>query len=164
MNQNIINTINNLNTNPLYYMSLSSMELFHSNFWSWLMKTDYRYIGAFFDELKKIHTNDTVEITREDRHTDILIKVNDECYLIENKIKTLVDKEQLIQNALKVLAKGRTTVSQPPFTVPLDYIGCPHMITKTGYTVLSPCRDDSHDGCRQDVPRLTVFRGHLLDA
>lgn len=39
--------IRNLEESPIYAMSLGSKELFHSNFWAWLMKTDPKFISIF---------------------------------------------------------------------------------------------------------------------
>lgn len=36
---------------PLYAMSLGLMELFHSNFWQWLMRFNKEYIKVFFDDI-----------------------------------------------------------------------------------------------------------------
>ena len=83
-----------LNKSAMYNMSLGAMELYHSNFWRWLMEYDVRYIGIFFDELDNVNKKD-VEIDREFNNTDISFKVNEKYYLVENKFKSLVDKDQL---------------------------------------------------------------------
>ncbi len=86
-----------LKNSPLYNMSLASMELFHSNFWAWLMEKDSRFINVFFD----VSTNNitSCKILRESHHRDIVICIEDEKvqkeYIIENKLKSLPYKEQL---------------------------------------------------------------------
>ena len=111
-----------LKDSPLYAMSLGNRELYHSNFWAWLMRRNPYMINVFFDKLiKKVekkedkkgepvfnitttedditHQNiDPMElIKREDSHTDILIQLGKKVYIIENKIKTLPDRKQLLK-------------------------------------------------------------------
>lgn len=76
-------------------MSLGSMELFHSNFWRWLMENNKKYIKVFFKDFPEISKNDKIEIKREYKHTDICIEYNKKNYIIENKIKSILSKEQL---------------------------------------------------------------------
>ena len=83
-----------LNKSAMYNMSLGAMELYHSNFWRWLMEYDIRYIGIFFDELANVNKKE-VEIDREFNNTDISFKVKKKYYLVENKFKSLVNKDQL---------------------------------------------------------------------
>ena len=42
------NLIDKLKNNPLHYMSLGSKELFHSNFWAWLIDYNKRFVECFF--------------------------------------------------------------------------------------------------------------------
>jgi len=37
-----------LKDSPLYAMSLGGRELFHSNFWAWLIREDTQFINVFF--------------------------------------------------------------------------------------------------------------------
>lgn len=94
MKDKIKNIIKNLKKSPLFAMSLGSMELFHSNFWRWLIEFNKNYITVFFNELCNIDS-DRIIVKREFKHTDISIKVDGNYYLIENKFKSLVDDEQL---------------------------------------------------------------------
>lgn len=83
--------IRNLEESPIYAMSLGSKELFHSNFWAWLMKTDPKFISIFFEGITKCNA-----IKREEKNRDITIHTNDgSIYIIENKIKSLPYVEQL---------------------------------------------------------------------
>ncbi len=85
--------IQSLLESPLYAMSLSSIELFHSNMWHWLMKTDQRFASVFFNQLTH---EDVKEVTRESRNRDIVIELNDGSnYVIENKIKSIPGYKQL---------------------------------------------------------------------
>lgn len=85
----------NLEESPIYAMSLGSKELFHSNFWAWLMKTDSKFISIFFEGITECKA-----IKREEKNRDITIHTNDGIYndgiyIIENKIKSLPYVEQL---------------------------------------------------------------------
>ena len=87
---NINDRIEKLENSPIYAMSLGSKELFHSNFWAWLMKTDPKFISIFFEGITKCNA-----IKREEKNRDITIHTNDGIYIIENKIKSLPYVEQL---------------------------------------------------------------------
>lgn len=82
--------IEDLEKSPIYAMSLGSKELFHSNFWAWLMKTDSKFISIFFEGITEYKA-----IKREEKNRDITIHTNDGIYIIENKIKSLPYVEQL---------------------------------------------------------------------
>lgn len=81
---------------PIFTMSLSSKELFHSNFISWVFETYPEAMGEFFCKLLKIHP--VVEITsleREKQNIDISFYLGNTIVLIENKVKSIAYKEQL---------------------------------------------------------------------
>ena len=86
--------INNLKESALYAMSLSSMELFHTNFWQWLMRFDNRYVSIFFDDIN-VKSINKKNIRREYKNTDISIEYDNKLYIIENKMKSLPNREQL---------------------------------------------------------------------
>ena len=82
--------INKLSESPIYAMSLGNHELFHSNFWAWIMENDSNFVKELFgDEISGY------EIKREFYNTDIAIIVGENVYVIENKFKSLPDKKQL---------------------------------------------------------------------
>lgn len=91
-----------LKANPIFAMSLSSKELFHSNFWAWLFERDIAYAKIFFNSITNV-----VKVEREKKHRDVTIwqstsvknksTVLDDAYIIENKFKSLPDKEQLLR-------------------------------------------------------------------
>lgn len=87
---NINGRISDLKNSPIYAMSLGSTELFHSNFWAWLMRTDSEFISIFFKNITECKA-----IKREEKNRDITIHTNDGIYIIENKIKSLPYVEQL---------------------------------------------------------------------
>ena len=93
-----------LKNSLIFQMSLGSKELFHSNVWAWLMEKEPQIINVFFDiDLNKY---EILGISRECKNRDIIIWLkecdsNKKCYLvIENKIKSLPTKEQLIKYAV----------------------------------------------------------------
>lgn len=107
--------IGRLKNSPVYAMSLGSKELFHSNFWAWLMKKNPGFIGVFFDE--RINNP---EVKREEENRDLTIwenRGNKKAYVIENKIKAIPTKEQLVkyQESLKEkFVKGILTGLRKP--------------------------------------------------
>ena len=83
-----------LKNSPVYAMSLGSKELFHSNFWHWLMtcediKPKNAFVKIFFD------LKDVDKIEREQHNRDLTIWKNNVAYVVENKIKSVPYKEQL---------------------------------------------------------------------
>lgn len=102
--------IKKLENNPVHYMSLGSKELFHSNFWAWMLKNDHRSIECFFGD--DIKDSDIKNIEREEGKRDITIHLkNDASYIIENKLKSLPNKDQLLkqQGELKSFKGGKIT-------------------------------------------------------
>ena len=84
----------------LFRMSLGSKELFHSNVWAWLIEQDPAFIKVFFPEFGK-GSYRYLGVSRECWHRDVIIWLENcdnkkRCYyVIENKIKSLQDEEQL---------------------------------------------------------------------
>ena len=99
-----------LKSSPVFNLSLSSLELFHSNFIYWMLRQD-----EFADKFTIFSNFDTVinekgkelelkEVTREEQNLDIVLKFksraseNDDVVhtlVIENKFKSLPTSEQL---------------------------------------------------------------------
>ena len=93
------NKIKYLKESPIYAMSLCSKELFHSNFWAWLMEQDESFIEIFF---KNEGNKQLAGVGREDGNRDITVyrksnKDNEKAdvYVIENKLKSIPTEEQL---------------------------------------------------------------------
>lgn len=84
------NKVNLLKQSPLFAMSLSSKELFHSNFWAWLFERNVAYGQIFFPELDEVR-----EVKREEGHRDITIYSGGKVFVVENKIKSIPYAEQL---------------------------------------------------------------------
>ncbi|MFI3290964.1 MAG: PD-(D/E)XK nuclease family protein [Opitutales bacterium] len=101
----IENLIKTLNENPIYHMSLSSSELFHSNFIEWLFNHVFtplakeQFMKFFFakgnEEFHKFDF-DNLHLKREKLNTDISFLAEDERrFIIENKFKSYPTKSQL---------------------------------------------------------------------
>lgn len=107
-----------LKNSPLFVMSLSSKELFHSNFWAWLFERNQAYIQIFFP-----HAQDgKPDVVREEKNRDISIHSNNKVYVIENKLKSMPRSEQL-EGYQKELGEGFgegviTGIEAPSFDCP----------------------------------------------
>ena len=91
--------IKELNNSLLYAMSLGSKELYHSNVWAWLFRYNQDFVKIFFNN---IGIDDEIKVTREENDRDITIWVSEGAYVIENKFKSLPDKEQLVEYETKL--------------------------------------------------------------
>lgn len=87
-----------LKQSPIFNMSLSSKELFHSNFLAWTIN---KYPHLFINELRQVFVveeNPAIkQIEREANNTDIKIQLSDNAIIIENKVKSVPNKRQLIE-------------------------------------------------------------------
>lgn len=94
MNKNeILKTINELSNNAMFNVSLTSRELFHTNFWAWLLRKYPQIFTKVF--YPKYNGVDNVEVLREKYNFDLLLKIDDEYIIVENKFKSMPYKEQL---------------------------------------------------------------------
>ena len=89
-----------LNNSPMYNLSLSSKELFHSNLLAWLgnNKDTKAFFAGIINELTKIRLelDGNWEIEREYNNFDLCVKEGDKYLLvIENKVKSIPRKNQL---------------------------------------------------------------------
>ncbi len=84
-------TINKLQKSPLFNLSLSSKELFHSNFLYWVGKNYKKEFGELFSKyLIEVPAEKSVEVKREKDHIDLrLYYTNGQEILIENKVKSI---------------------------------------------------------------------------
>lgn len=95
------NTVNidDLKASPLFNLSLSSKELFHSNFLIWLCEQFPEELGKLFAKknliFEEILPNKIREPKREDKNIDLAFKINDIRFIFENKVKSLPNKQQL---------------------------------------------------------------------
>lgn len=110
--------INVLKQSPIFAMSLGSKELFHSNFWKYLLDTKEcsALIKLFFED---IDLSKGYEIEREKQHMDLVIITNGQKYVVENKIKSYPSEKQLIDYTENDICCGVITgIKKPPFIPP----------------------------------------------
>lgn len=106
-------TIKALKSSPIFNLSLSSKELFHSNFIAWLIFEYPDEMWCIFSKYTTLETSKykikTDSVDREQKHIDIMFDVveigGDETkttkIIIENKVKSLPYLEQLEKYANK---------------------------------------------------------------
>lgn len=101
-------TLDELKDSPLFAISLASKELAHSNFWKWLLdikdsEERHPFIKVFKPDFYESGRECTfLEVEREKFNFDLYITYKDEngrsrSLVIENKIKAIADKSQLIR-------------------------------------------------------------------
>lgn len=93
----ILKNIDSLSNNAMFNISLTSKELFHTNFWTWLLRKYPNIFACAFD--LEHETNCKFEISREKNHFDLCIETKDEIIIIENKLKSFPNKKQLEEYA-----------------------------------------------------------------
>lgn len=125
LSNTIISKIEELKKSPVYNMSLHNKELFHSNFWAWLMDNYPEFISVFFpieeNILKDKKKNTDYWLLREYKNTDLALKIKKDdgskkfdVYVIENKLKSLPSEEQLKKYSENIefkLDKNKTKIS-----------------------------------------------------
>ncbi len=121
--------INKLKESPVFNMSLASKELFHSNFFVWLLnskkiKGQDKFLRALFPEIPKGDLSDC-SVKREAKNLDIWIKLTKVNYniVIENKVKSIPNKTQLEKYSaalekIKNLSAKETTCALLSLTKP----------------------------------------------
>jgi hypothetical protein len=106
------NHVHTLEASPLFYFSLASKELFHSNFLAWLCENYPIQVGPLFATFTKNPCDrcDHLEVHREQRNIDLtIIFPNEESLIIENKVKSIATIEQLQGYSRQVRDKERTS-------------------------------------------------------
>ena len=94
MNKNaILKNIEELSNDAMFSLSLTSRELFHTNFWAWLLRKYRRIFTSVF--YPNYDGKSNVEVLREKYNFDLLLKINDEYIIIENKCKSVPNRVQL---------------------------------------------------------------------
>jgi len=96
--KNISQKIVDLQSSTLFYLSLGSKELFHSNFLAWISHKYPKQIGALFTPYLTDNTGDTsiLDAKRELKNVDVyLYFANGQELIIENKVRSLPYVEQL---------------------------------------------------------------------
>lgn len=125
--KNFDNEIKKLKESPVFALTLGAKELCHSNFWKWLIDKDKNFAKVFF---KEIDVDKIDSVSREKEHMDLVVETKNGDYIggyiIENKLKSLPDKEQLENYKNKYASKkerhfvcGKVTgISKPSFVLP----------------------------------------------
>lgn len=101
-------TLSALKHSPLAQLSLSSRELFHSNFLAWFCEScGAMASGLFGDFLSKQPTGGIRTVERERKNIDLWLHFEDgQELIVENKVKSLPDAGQLDEYAAKVGTEG----------------------------------------------------------
>lgn len=121
----IIDILEELKKNSMFRLSLSSRELFHSNFWAWLMeKYKHKFTTVFYPEYDNISE---FEVKREKKHYDLSLEFKDKSkiVIIENKFKATPDKQQLERYFDNAADKQKTEIRLISYLEPnfnTDYI------------------------------------------
>lgn len=125
----IIEIIDKLSKNAMFRLSLCSKELFHSNFWAWLIEQNPKFISIFGKEFLNI---ENIDVKREEKictvkHEDIFTEnkfykktciadmsfiFDNNLYIIENKLKSLPNKEQLDDYLMGDIINDKYTILQ----------------------------------------------------
>lgn len=87
--------VDSLKNDPIFIMSLSSKELFHSNFWAWLFERNAAYAKIFFPKLEAYDSVVREQGEKNHGKRDITLWNGGSAYVIENKFKSMPDREQL---------------------------------------------------------------------
>src|SRR5690606_14227209 len=88
-----------LEKSPLFNLSLSSKELFHSNFIAWIVDLYKNEFSVILSQRLGLKITEIKKIERETKNIDLSIHYKNEnedrLIVIENKVKSLPDKKQL---------------------------------------------------------------------
>lgn len=109
MNKNaILKNLNDLSSNPMFMLSMTSRELFHSNFWAWILKQYPKVFTQVFYE--EYDGKSDIKIHREKFNIDLLIEVGEKFIIIENKLKSIPCKDQLNKYWAKVKTDNKKLI------------------------------------------------------
>lgn len=109
MEEDLSRIKNELQGSPLFQLSLTNKELFHSNFLAWFgNKYHNEFQGLLNQLLGEGSCPDDFSIDREFEHFDICIKdsSNNPVIIIENKVKSVPTKKQLDEYRSKIKSKN----------------------------------------------------------
>ncbi|MCL5279197.1 MAG: PD-(D/E)XK nuclease family protein [Planctomycetes bacterium] len=112
MSHELDQIVDGLKQSPLFWLSLASKELFHSNFLAWLCETYPDHVGRLFATFVG-HAPRICEglgVYRESHNIDLLLRYPGGAELvIENKVKSLPVGEQLEKYSAAVRDKEKTS-------------------------------------------------------
>ncbi len=112
MSHELDQTVDGLKRSPLFWLSLASKELFHSNFLAWLCETYPDYAGRLFTAFLRDTppTCKGLHVYREWHNIDLLLEYPGGTNLvIENKVKSLPAREQLEEYSAAIQDKEKTS-------------------------------------------------------
>ncbi len=119
--------IEKLEKSPLYWLTTSSMENTHSDFWCWIIRTaGVGGLNLFGIEPLEGEIVKPEDVKREWKRFDLYIKTNKREIIIENKIKTTYTDEQLERYSNKShnsCIKKLVTFFEEPNIKKLDELG-----------------------------------------
>src|SRR5690554_5924194 len=96
MNETTTEAFKTLKESPLFNLSLSSKELFHSNMFYWICETYGDILGPILAENIGLEAEHIEETKREKLNTDLIIRFkNNRKIVIENKVKSIPNPAQL---------------------------------------------------------------------
>jgi hypothetical protein len=102
--------VKELQRSALFNLSLSSKELFHSNFLGWLCQVYPDEMGALFSPFIKHPCPSCKQAHRERHNIDLTIEfANGECLIVENKVKSIARTSQLEEYSAEVKDKDHTS-------------------------------------------------------
>lgn len=103
----------NLKESNLFFLSLHSKELFHSNFIAWIAERKEEAFRTFFKDFTGIQLPDKFRVEREKQNFDLCISALNDNYqegsiscVIENKVKSMPYAEQLEKYSEKLESMG----------------------------------------------------------
>ena len=103
----------NLKESNVFFLSLHSKELFHSNFIAWITERNKDAFRNFFEDFTGIQLPDKFRVEREKQNFDLCIsvlndngKVDSISCIIENKVKSMPYAEQLEKYSEKLESMG----------------------------------------------------------
>lgn len=109
----------NLKASPLFALTLGAKELSHSNFWGWLIeweneKHEHPFIKVFYKDYDESRLK-FKKVIREENHRDLTIHFKDKtnrcqetCFVIENKLKSMPRKEQLVKYEKELIDSNKS--------------------------------------------------------
>ena len=115
--------IRTLNNSPVFQLSLASKELFHSNFIAWLCEAYPQLAGRLFGEFIKTAPPAIRRLRggSEKKNVDLWLTFpNGQEFVIENKVKSVPDRQQLERIACKHKRKEPAScfsASVPPTSI-----------------------------------------------
>lgn len=135
---NVEEIISKLKRSPIFNMSLGSKELFHSNFIAWAIESGSVDAASFLNKLCPDAVERSAKLRKVEREKDNLdLRIwfeNGQNVVIENKVKSLPDEEQLQKYSEKLKTPRNATcillsLTKPDFFDKHTYRSSVHGVT-----------------------------------